>query len=462
MVAIGAAKANKRVLLIEKGHWGGDCTNFGCIPSKTLIASAKHAYSIKEGSKYGLSFDMPHLGAEGAFDHVRNVVQEVRTHEDPTALRKFGVDTLTGVTSFQNPHQIVVREKEGNLHTICADRIVIATGSHPFIPPIEGLAKTPYLTNETLFDLKRMPKKLAILGAGPIGCEMAQAFCRLGSEVVLIESERGIMTREERETQELIGQIFKKEGITIYCKCKGNSISYENNQFQICISHPDGQKEIAADQLLVATGRRPNLKELELENADVRYSERGVVVNAYGQTNQPHIFAIGDVTGGPLFTHMAESCGRAVLVSLLLPRPFKKRLNTKSPVPHCTFTDPEVAGFGMREEDAVQAYGEKSIAVYKVPMSEIDRAITSGETDGWVKVVTKKWSSQILGATIIAPRAGEMLSELLLAKSKKIPLRYFRNTIHPYPVFSRAIRKSADLWLTQTIIPLFKGKKHES
>ena len=447
VIAIGATKAGKKVLLIEKGHYGGDCTNFGCIPSKTLISSAKKARTIKEGKEYGIAFESENFSATAALERVRKTIAEVRSHEDPEALKKIGVNTLTGTASFEDPHNLLVIEPGGTTHKIYGKKIVIAAGSSPFIPPIEGLKETPYLTNETIFDLKEIPKTLGILGAGPIGCELAQAFARLGSTVTLIKSKRGILPIEEKEVSSLIAEVFEKEGIR-HIHLEVSHISYQNGKFTM--------GDIEVDQLLISTGRRPNIGALNLEKAKITHSEKGIPLDAYGRTNQPHIFAIGDIVGRPFFTHMAENMGRTVLTNLLLPWPFKKKLDHKQDVPHCTFTDPEIASFGLLEKEALEKFGAKKIATYTIPMSEVDRAICTSRTEGFVKVVTKKWSSKILGATIVAPRSGEMLQELTLAKLYKIPLRKLSRLIHPYPVYSAAIRKCSDLWLLQTIL---RGKR---
>lgn len=446
VVAIGSAKAGKKVLLIEKGNYGGDCTNFGCIPSKSLIASAHAAESIREGKSFGLEFAPPNLQARDALARVRRIVEEVRSHEDPGALAKMGVDTITGPASFKDPHVLVVNGEE-----VYAKRIVIATGSSPFIPPVKGLDGTPYLTNETIFDLEEVPASLAVLGGGPIGCELAQAFHRLGSTVTLVHSHQQLLNKEESMAQTVIAKQFEKEGILLHLNARTQEVKYQNAQFHIAL---DSGQKIQVHSLLVSVGRRPNVSSLNLEAAQVQYSEKGIPVDAYGRTNQPHIWAVGDVTGSPFFTHWAENQARTVLTSLLLP--FKKKLDRNQAIPRVTFTDPEVASAGLTEEQASKMY---NIATYHVPFSSVDRAITAGRTEGFVRVITKKWSSRILGCTIVAPRAGEMLGELTLAMKANIPLRKLSGLIHPYPTFNQAIRKAADLWLTQTILQAFRRKK---
>jgi pyruvate/2-oxoglutarate dehydrogenase complex dihydrolipoamide dehydrogenase (E3) component len=447
VIAIGASRAGKKVLLIEQGHYGGDCTNFGCIPSKSLIASANAAQIIKESKSFGLEFSSLLTSARDSLARTRRIVEEVRSHEDPAALAKMGVETLTGTAIFKNPHVLVVNGEE-----IFGKTIVVATGSSPFIPPIKGLDRVPYLTNETIFDLKEIPSSLTVIGGGPIGCELSQAFQRLGSQVTLIHSHEQLLNREETSAQTVIAKQFEKEGMTLHLGVHVQEVEHQNDRFQITLDQ--GQK-IVTQSLLIAVGRRPNVASLQLEAAGVQYSSKGIPVDAYGRTNQPHIWAVGDIIGSPFFTHWAENQARAVLTSLLLP--FKKKLDYKQAIPRVTFTDPEVASIGFTEAEASKIC---KIATYHVPFSSVDRAMTAGRTEGFVQILTKKWSSQILGCTIVGPRAGEMLGEISLAMSAKIPLRKLARLIHPYPTYNQAIRKAADLWLTQTLLSIFKRKKN--
>lgn len=448
VVAIGATKAGKKVLLIEKGNYGGDCTNFGCIPSKSLIASGHSAAAIKQGKEFGIEVSSQIVQTSRSLSRLREIVAQIRSHEDPEALNKLGLETLTGIAKFDGPNTLRVNE-----NIIRAKQIVIATGSSPFIPSIKGLENTPYFTNETIFELKEIPKSLLVMGGGPIGCELAQAFLRLGSKVSLIHSHDELLNKEESVAQEVINAQFKSEGMSLFLGTRVNEVIYSNGQFQVFFEN--GQK-IESEALLVSVGRKPNVSSLNLEAAGVNYNERGILVDAYGRTNQAHIWALGDVVGRPFFTHWAESQARSVLTSLILPFPFKKKIDKNQSIPRVTYTDPEVASIGLSEKEASQKY---SIATYKIPFSKVDRAITAGQTKGFVKIVTKKWSSKILGCTIVGPRAGEMLSEISLAMHAGIPLRKLSALIHPYPTYSGAIRKAADLWLTQTILSLFKRKK---
>ncbi len=450
VIAIGGTKAGKKVLLIEKGPYGGDCTNFGCIPSKSLIASAHSAFAMKNGKELGIDSLPLITQANEALSRVRAIVAEIRSHEDSEALNKLGVETLTGHAKFEGPHILRVNEE-----VIYAKQIVIATGSSAFIPKIKGLDKTPFLTNETIFELKEIPKSLTVIGGGPIGCELAQAFLRLGSKISLIHSHPELLNKEEPSAQNVITNQFRLEGMSLYLGTGVKEVSHNQDQFQILLEN--GQK-IESHALLVCVGRKPNVSSLNLEAAGVNYSDKGIPVDAYGRTNLSHIWAVGDVIGSPFFTHWAENQARSVLTSLLLPFPFKKKIDKNQSIPRVTFTDPEIASIGLTEKEASQCY---NIATYTVPFSQVDRAITTGRTEGFVKIVTKKWSSKILGCTMVGERAGEMLGEINLAMFAGIPLRKLSRLIHPYPTYNLAIRKAADLWLTQTILSIFKRKKIE-
>ncbi|MBA3602094.1 MAG: FAD-dependent oxidoreductase [Parachlamydiaceae bacterium] len=450
VVAIGATKAGKKVLLIEKGPYGGDCTNFGCIPSKSLIASAHSAFAMKNGKALGIDYSPLIMHANEALSRVRAIVAEIRSHEGPEVLNKLGLETLTGIAKFEGTHTLRVNDE-----VINAKQIVIATGSSAFIPQIDGLDKTPFLTNETIFNLKEIPKSLAVIGGGPIGCELAQAFLRLGSKISLIHSHTELLNKEEPSVQNVIVNQFKLEGMSLYLGAAVKAVSHDQDQFQILLEN--GQK-IISHSLLVCVGRKPNVSSLNLETAGVNYSEKGIPVDDYGRTNLSHIWAVGDVIGSPFFTHWAENQARSVLTSLLLPFPFKKKIDKNQSLPRVTFTDPEVSSIGLTEKEASQCY---NIATYTVPFSQVDRAITTGRTEGFVKIVTKKWSSKILGCTIVGERAGEMLGEISLAMYAGIPLRKLSGLIHPYPTYNLAIRKAADLWLTETILSIFKKKKVE-
>ncbi|MGM0439507.1 MAG: dihydrolipoyl dehydrogenase family protein [Chlamydiota bacterium] len=462
VVAIGAAAAGKKVAIIDHGPYGGDCTNFGCIPSKTLIDSAHSAHLIREAAQRGIQLPEPlALETSGVFTHIKNNIQEVRSHGDAEALQAKGITTFTGKASLQNTHSILITYNDGSEEVISGNDIVIATGSLPTIPPIPGLKDIPYLTNQTIFNLDHVPSRLAIIGGGAIGCEIAQAFQRLGSQVSIIQHSPTILNKEEPEAQEMITSSFCQEGISLFLN--HNIVSVENNNSETLLTIEDKNSKInqivACDELLIATGHSPNIYDLDLEFAEIDYSSRGgVEVDQYGRSSQKNIWAVGDAIGPPYFSHWAESQARSVLTSLLLPWYFKKKVAFHQLLPRTTFTAPEVAAVGLSEEEARQRYGTKKIAVYLFDFKDLDRAITAGHQKGLVKVITKKWSSRILGATIVGERAGEMIMEIVTAMHAKMSLRKLAKIIHPYPTYTLAIRKTADLWLKETILPILKPR----
>lgn len=459
VVAIGAAKAGKKVLLIEKGHYGGDCTNFGCIPSKALIASAHIAQAIRTSDEFGIHLKEKAFDAQSALSRVRGIVSQIREEEEPDKLAKHGVETLTGKAHFIDSHTLEVFFEGGGSQKVTGENIVLAVGSHPVIPDIKGLEETPYLTNETLYDLKEIPESLAVLGGGPIGCEMAQAFHRLGSKVSIIQRSGRLLKKEDPEAGERIRECMEKEGVRVFLDCQTNSITQESNKIHLALLNKksDEHKSLSVDKVLVSVGRKPSVSGLALDKAGVELGQRGEIeIDAYGRTSQKHIWAVGDCNGIAIFTHMAENQARGVLKNLLV-APLKFKLDLKQAIPRCTYTDPEVAGVGLTEGEAKELYGSSKLAIYHVPFSQVDRAITASRTEGFVKIVTKKWSSRILGATVVGERAGEMLQEISLAMQQGIPLRKLAGLIHPYPVYSLAIRKAADQWFTKTVLPSLLG-----
>jgi pyruvate/2-oxoglutarate dehydrogenase complex dihydrolipoamide dehydrogenase (E3) component len=448
VVAIGAAMAGKKALIIDKGPFGGDCTNFGCIPSKALIASAKAASFIKTCHEYGLHLNDSNFQADEVLNRVHSLIEEVRSHGDANALEKKGVHTLTGEAKFES-NQIINVNVQGQMQSIYFESAVIATGSSPKIPFIDGLLNTPFKTNVSIFNLKTIPKSLAIIGGGPIGCELGQAFQRLGTQVSIIHNKEHLLDKEDVHASHVIARQFEKEGVKLFLNQNVKSVYYANNEFILELNEKNSFK---AEQLLVATGHKPHISSLNLDTIGVQYGENGILVDAYGRTTTPHIWAVGDCIGQPFYSHAAEHQARAVLSSFLNPF-FNHKLANQS-IPRITFTDPEVASIGLSEYEAKEKYG--TIATYQVPFTSIDRGITTGRTDGFVKIITKKWSSHILGATLVGEGVGELLSQISTAMYMKIPLRKLANVIHPYPSYSLAIRHAADLWIKQTILPLYK------
>jgi len=446
VIAKGFAAAKRgKVILIEKNVFGGDCTNFGCIPSKALIASAFAAHAINTAKDFGIEIESKQFLAQNALKRTRHLVESVRREEEPKALH--GIETRLGTARFLDPHTILITLSNGKEETIRAKKCAICTGSQPRIPNIPGLASIPFLTNETIFSLEKIPPHLGILGGGPIGCELAQAFRRLGSHVSLVQHGKALLKREDPSIQNLLQDIFLQEGISLHLQAELKSVEKKNDAIELRMQ----DKAILVSHLLIATGRTPALKDLACKTIDLKTTKNGLIVDAFGRTNHAHIFAAGDIVGQGLFTHVAEHQARAVLQNLILPRPFWKKFDL-TPTPRVTYTDPEIASIGLKQEEAHEKYGKKRCATYTVPLKHVDRARTDGKTQGFVQIVTKKWTSRILGAHLITPRAGELLLPLSLAMKKGIPLRKLSSIIHPYPGYGLALRQAADLWLKETIL----------
>ncbi|MDN3504786.1 MAG: FAD-dependent oxidoreductase [Rhabdochlamydiaceae bacterium] len=452
VVASGLAKTGKEVLLIEQSLLGGDCTHTGCIPSKSLIASAQHAHFLKSSYSKGLNYNITNFNADGALERVRFIIDKIAHGEDQATLIDKGIHVLRARATFIDPHTISCILANGNVRNVTAKFIVLATGSHPVIPKIDGLKYGSYLTNENIFALDKIPPHLAILGTGPIAIELGLAFSRLGSQVSIIGRSDRILAKEEPQAQKLIKEIMEEEGVNFY----PNSIvtKFETHEEKKII-HLEGKEPIECSEFLIAIGRELNTQKLGLQNANVYYNENRVKIDRFGRTTQKNIFAVGDITGHGLFTHVAEHQGRGVLKSLMF-WPLRFSINQKQLVPRVTFCDPEVASIGLTEKQALYIHGPFLIATYFIPFTKIDRAITQGEEKGFVKIITKRFSSKIIGATIVGPHSGEMLMSISLAILKGIPLRTFSKLIHPYPIYSLAIRKAADLYFTQTLFKLFK------
>lgn len=438
VIAVGAAKAGRKVLLIEKGSYGGDCTNFGCIPSKALLKTAQVANALTTAKAFGIRAELTSLNTDSALTYVRETISHFQDHEGPETLETLGIECITAKAHFVSPHEI-----EAGGARIFGKQIVIASGSKPYLLPIPGLSD--YQTNETIFNLESVPDRLVVIGGGPIGVELAQAFCRLGASVTLIEFMPRILPREEPEVSAQMEEILQREGIDIWTSVKAEEVKGQ-------VLHVSDGRQVPFHEILIAVGRTANVDGLALDAAGISYNSRGILVDAYGRTNQKHIWALGDVVDGPKYTHRAENQARSVLTSLLfLPSKWDKG----QALPKVTYTDPECASIGLSEEEAREKY--RSVAVYHTPFSEVDRAVVTGHTEGFVKIITKKWSGKILGASIVGPRAGEMLGVLSLAMRKGIPLRALRTLIFPYPSYNLALRKCADKWLTETIIPCLKS-----
>ena len=414
-----------KVALVEKRALGGDCTWMGCVPSKALLHVAKVAHAARIGAKYGIQSGDVQVDMKKVRDYVHSVREAVYKFETPEEVSKANVDVFLGDAKFTDPNTLKVTLKDGGEKTITGKKFIIATGASAAPVPVEGLDTVEYQTYETLFENDVLPERLITIGGGPIGSEMSQAYSRLGSKVTIISSR--ILKNDEPEAGEVMHQVFESEGITVN-RCRVMKV--EKNGSEIVVHTSEGQIH-RGDMLLVAVGRAPSVGTLNLEAAGVEYTKRGIPVNENLLTNQEHIYAAGDIVGGPQFTHYAGLQGSIAARNALLPLASKGVVEY---LPWATFTSPEVAHVGMLESQAREIYGDEVVA-QRYDMEEGDRSLTEDDTEGFIKVVYR--SSKLLGATIVAERAGEMIHEYAIAIDKGWNVTDLTSTIHVYPTYSQ-------------------------
>jgi pyruvate/2-oxoglutarate dehydrogenase complex dihydrolipoamide dehydrogenase (E3) component len=455
VTAAGTAGLGGRVALIERNLMGGDCLNFGCVPSKALISSARLIQQIRESEKWGLDRQKPQFVFEQVFERMRARRAKIAPNDSQERFESLGVDVFRGEGRFVSPHEIEVDGQK-----LRAKNFVIATGSRAVIPEIEGIDSVPYFTNETIFDrLKGKPESMIVLGGGPIGCELTQTLCRLGTQVTMIQRADQLLPREDRDVAEFLERRLINEGVRIVKNANARAVAI-TDAGKVALevldrqSGPLAERTFFADVLLVAIGRRPNLQSLDLKSAGVEVNGRGVRVTDYLQTSQRHIYAVGDVIGPFLFTHMADAQARVVVRNILMPFQFLRQKMDYSVVPWCTYTDPEIAHIGLGEKEAKQK--NVTYDLFVVPLQDVDRAVVESEEIGFAKILTAKGSDKILGATIVAPHAGDLLHEFVLAMKAGIGLRMIASTIHVYPTLAELARKAGDQYNKTRLTPRAK------
>ena len=455
VTAAGTAGLGGRVALVERNLMGGDCLNFGCVPSKALISSARLVQRIRESEKWGLDQSEPQFVFEKVFERMRARRAKIAPHDSQERFESLGVDVFHGEARFVSPHEVEV-----NGQRLRARNFVIATGSRAVVPKIKGIDSVPYFTNETIFDeLKRKPENMIVLGGGPIGCELAQTFRRLGVDVTIFQRGDQLLPREDRDVAEFVERRLINEGVRVIKNADARSVATSETG-KVALQLLDRQSgqlvepTFFADALLVAAGRTPNLRSLDLKSVGIDITERGVRVNDYLQTSQRHIYAVGDVIGPFLFTHMADAQGRVAVRNILVPFQFLRQKMDYSVVPWCTYVDPEVAHVGLGEKEAKGQNIDYDLFV--VPLEDVDRAVVESEDAGFAKILTGKGSDKILGATIIAPHAGDLLHEFMLAMKARIGLGTIASTIHAYPTFAELARKAGDKYNKTRLTPRAK------
>lgn len=434
-----AAAVKAKVALIEKHKMGGDCLNTGCVPSKALIRSAKLFAYGRRAEDFGFRKTETEFEFGEVMERVQRVVSKVEPHDSVERYTGLGVDCIQGEARITSPYTV---EVDGR--TLTTRSIIVATGASQFVPPIPGLDQVDYLTSDNLWQLRELPQRLVVLGGGPIGCEMTQAFVRFGAQVTQVEMAPQIMGREDPDVAEFVRRRFEAEGVNVLTGHSAKQVVIEDGEHILLCEHEGQQVHVPFDRILVAVGRRPNVKGFGLEELGVRLSERGTVeTDGFLRTNIPNIFCAGDVAGPYQFTHTAGHQAWYASVNALF-GDFKKFLVDYRVIPWATFTDPEVARVGLNETEAKQQDIAHEVTVFE--LAELDRAIAEGEDHGWIKIITPPGKDKILGVTIVGTHAGDLLAEYILAMKHGIGLNKILGTIHPYPTLAEANKMAAGEW----------------
>jgi len=438
-----AAAVKAKVTLVEKHKMGGDCLNTGCVPSKALIRSAKHLSHIKRSKEFGIKTASVEFDFADVMDRIQSVIKTIEPHDSIERYTKLGVDIVQGEAKIISPWEVEVKTSEGT-KTLTTRSIVIAAGARPFVPPISGLDKVDPLTSDNVWNLRELPKRLLVLGGGPIGCELTQSFARLGSQVTQVEMLPRIMIREDQQVSEIVMARFKQEGVDLRVGHTAKEFIIENGE-KILIAEHEGQSvSIPFDQVLVAIGRAANISGYGVEEMGIALSSRKTIeTNAFQETNYPNIYACGDVAGPYQFTHTAAHQAWYAAVNALFGQ-FKKFKTDYSVIPWSTFTDPEVARVGLNEQEAKEQNIPYEVVTYG--LDDLDRAIADSEDHGFVKVLTQPGKDKILGVTIVGEHAGDLIAEFVLAMKHGLGLNKILGTIHIYPTMAEANKYVAGMW----------------
>ena len=451
VTAAGAAGLGAKVALVEKHLLGGDCLNVGCVPSKAVIRSGRAVFDAREAGPFGVRVGKPvEIDFPAVMERMRKLRADLSTHDSAQRFATLGVDVFLGEARFAGPDTVEVAGQ-----TLRFKRAVIATGARAVEPPIPGLAEAGYLTNETVFNLTQRPARLAVIGGGPIGCELAQAFQRLGSQVSLLHKNAHLLDREDMEAAALLQKAFIREGIALRLNATITRVERSAGGKLVYYEAQGKEETLAVDEILVGAGRAPNIEGLNLEAAGVQYDRRkGILVNDCLQTSNPHIYGAGDVCLAWKFTHAADSSARIVIQNALF---LGRKKASALTMPWCTYTDPEIAHVGL-SEPRDGGTGERGLEVdtYVRQFKEVDRAVLDGEEEGFVKVHVRKGHDEILGATIVARHAGEMISEISVAMAARIGLGKLASVIHPYPTQAEALRQCGDAYNRTRLTPTVK------
>ena len=439
-----AAAVKAKVTLIEKHKMGGDCLNTGCVPSKALIKSAKLLSNMKRAEEFGFKSATAEWNFSDVMERVQRVIREIEPHDSISRYTELGVECLTGTAMIVSPWAVEFTGSDGAKKIITSKNIVIAAGAQPLVPPIPGLANCGYLTSDTLWGMRELPKRLVVLGGGPIGSELTQCFARFGSQVSQIEMAPRILMREDPEVSELVTKAFQKDGVVVLTGHKAKQVAIENGQKILICEHDGVDVRVPFDQILVAVGRTANVTGYGLEALGIpTRPNKTVETNEYLQTLYPNIYACGDVTGPYQFTHVAAHQAWYAAVNALFGR-FKKFKADYRVIPWATFTEPEVARVGLSETEAKEKKIPHEVTVYG--LDDLDRAIADSEAHGFIKVITVPGKDTILGATIVGDHAGDILIEFVTAMKYGLGLNKILGTIHIYPTLGEANKYAAGVW----------------
>ncbi len=449
--AAGAAGLGARVALIEKHRLGGDCLNYGCVPSKALLRCARAAAAARRAAEFGVRVPGPvAVDFAEVMQRMRRLRAGISRHDSAERFRRLGVDVFLGEARFTGPDTVAVGGQ-----TLRFVRAVIATGARPAHPDLPGIREAGFLTNETVFDLTELPRRLLVLGAGPIGCELAQAFRRFGSEVHLLNRSPGLLGKEEPEAVELVRRQLERDGVRMHLGVKVHAIERDAGQKVIAFEEAGGPVRLPVDVILVGVGRLPNVEGLGLEAAGVAYDRGGVTVNDFLRTSNPHVYAAGDVCSAYKFTHAADAMARIVLRNALF---FGWARVSRLVIPWCTYTDPEVAHVGLTAQQAKEQGID--VQTFRVSLETVDRAVLDGEAEGFAVAHVRRGTDRLVGATVVAAHAGDLIGELALAMTHRLGLAALGNTVHPYPTQAEVLKKLGDAYqktrLTPTVAQLFR------
>jgi len=447
VTAAGAAGLGAKVALVERQFMGGDCLNFGCVPSKAVIAAARAVAASRAAEAMGVSVSPAQVDFAAVMERMRRLRARISVNDSAERFRNLGVDVFFGQAQFLDSETIEVDGTPLKFRSA-----VIATGARAAAPPIPGLDQVDSLTNETIFSLTELPPRLGIIGAGPIGCEMAQAFARFGSRVVLVDAADGILPREDRDAAAIVTRALERDGVRLLCCGKQLEVGRGGSGIRLRVESHGQSYDEEVDRLLIAAGRTPNIEGLGLDRVGVAVQKRGVVVDDRLRTTNTRIFAAGDVCSPFQFTHAADFMARIVIQNALF---LGRRRFSSLVIPWCTYTSPEVAHVGLLPAAAA----EQGITVdtFTQPLHDVDRAILEGAEEGFVRVHVRKGTDRIVGATIVADHAGDMIGELSLAMTHGLGLGKIASTIHPYPTQAEAIRKLGDQYNRTRLTPFVKS-----